>query len=60
MRIVVNCNYIQYRMEFRIWSLRTANGVYSLKVSNFLSVSEIMPSNGRKADALILLVFDIL
>ena len=36
-RIVMNCNYIQYRMEFRIWSLRSANrnsnlyGVYSAK-----------------------------
>jgi hypothetical protein len=35
--IVMNCNYIQCRMEFRIWSLRSANrnsklyGVYYAK-----------------------------
>jgi hypothetical protein len=34
-RIVMNCNYIQYRMEFRIWSHRSVNrntklyGIYS-------------------------------
>jgi hypothetical protein len=40
-RMVMNCNYIQYRMEFRIWSLRNANrnpklyGVYSAKSWQF-------------------------
>jgi len=40
-RMAMNCNYIQYRMEFRNWSLHSANrntklyGFNPLKVGTF-------------------------